>query len=262
MDAYGFGIGAIIEHAATPTPAASSTGRSTRSRFYTTALSQATVTNHYELGRADDATGPTGGSVDAIGLVGTGSRYSTSTTLSLEPQQGHATRAASRPPGNTLLRATATLTSTGGADGVCGTFGTYTLVTGGTDPTSPEVRHRDGPGLLQLPVHRARHAGQRHHVHQPQHQGRHHGTGGARPRALGVHQHVLVRRRLDGRLLPLRRGQRLVHGDSHVRPTPPPASPATPTRPLGTNWTSTPGALGVNTYSWSGVARRARAPRT
>ena len=39
--------------------------------------------------------------------------------------------------GNLLQRASAPLTSTGGADGVCGTFGAFATVTGGTDPVSP-----------------------------------------------------------------------------------------------------------------------------
>ena len=66
------------------------------------------------------------------------------------------------------------------------------------------------PGLLQLPVRRAGHAGQRHDVHQPRHQGRHHRAGGTEPRVLGVHQHLVAGQRVDG-LLPLRGVVRLVH---------------------------------------------------
>ena len=79
-----------------------------------------------------DTTGPNGGSVDASGLAGTGSRYATSTTLSLVLDKGGDPSGVAA-TGNTLSRATATLTG-----GTCGTFGTYTLVTGGTDPVSPK----------------------------------------------------------------------------------------------------------------------------
>jgi hypothetical protein len=83
----------------------------------------------------NDATGPSGGSVDAVGLVGTGARYSISTSLSI------AFTAGTDPTGVVLTaaqlyRAMATLTSTAGADGVCGTYGAYTAV-GGVNPVSP-----------------------------------------------------------------------------------------------------------------------------
>ena len=85
---------------------------------------------------SSDVTGPTGGSVTATGLLGTGSAYaaSTSVTLALDPGTDPSGVAMS---GNLLQRASAPLTSTGGADGVCGIFGSFTTVTGGTDPASP-----------------------------------------------------------------------------------------------------------------------------
>ena len=66
-------------------------------------LNQTQVTDHYELGtrRSVDGPGPTGGSVDATGLVGTGARYSTSTTLSLAFAKG------TDPSGVAATRATA-----------------------------------------------------------------------------------------------------------------------------------------------------------
>ena len=85
-----------------------------------------------------DVYGPTGGSVDASGLVGTGSRYAPSTTLSIVLAKGTDPSGVAA-TGAVLTRATATLTSTGGADGACGTFGSYTAVTGGTDPASPKA---------------------------------------------------------------------------------------------------------------------------
>jgi alpha-L-arabinofuranosidase B-like protein/concanavalin A-like lectin/glucanase superfamily protein len=101
---------------------------------YGSVLSAATINGHYQNGAtAADTTGPTGGSVDATGLVGTGSRYATSTTLSLALAKGTDTNGVAT-TGNTLLRATATLTG-----GTCGTFGGYSPVTGGTDPTTPKT---------------------------------------------------------------------------------------------------------------------------
>ena len=70
--------------------------------------------------------------MDASGLVGTGSRYAASTTLSLILAKGTDPSGVAT-TGNQLLRATASLTN-----GACGTFGSYTLLTGGTDPVSPK----------------------------------------------------------------------------------------------------------------------------
>ncbi|HEY5230546.1 MAG TPA: LamG domain-containing protein [Galbitalea sp.] len=106
--------------------------------IYSAALSQADVTNHYQLGAntSTDTTGPTGGSVAATGLAGTGSAYSTSTTLNLTLAKGTDPSGVAT-TGALLFRASAPLTSTGNADGVCGTFGAYTLVA--SDPTTPYV---------------------------------------------------------------------------------------------------------------------------
>ncbi len=85
---------------------------------------------------ANDVTGPAGGSVDATGLAGTGGRYSTSTTLSVALSKGADAQSGLALTGARLLRATATLTSAGTADGVCGAFGAYAQV-GALDPASP-----------------------------------------------------------------------------------------------------------------------------
>jgi hypothetical protein len=102
---------------------------------YTSALSSTTVTNHWQLGAsaAADTAAPTGGSVDASGLVGTGSRYSTSPNLSIVFSPG-TDPSGLLTTGRTLTRATATLTT-----GTCGSYGSYTVVTGGTDPASPKA---------------------------------------------------------------------------------------------------------------------------
>jgi hypothetical protein len=85
-----------------------------------------------------DATGPSGGSVAATGLVGTGSRYSTSLTLSLALARGADSGAGLAASGAQLLRASAPLGSTAGVDGSCGTFGAYAQV-GANDPASPKT---------------------------------------------------------------------------------------------------------------------------
>ncbi|HEX7132807.1 MAG TPA: LamG-like jellyroll fold domain-containing protein, partial [Iamia sp.] len=93
----------------------------------------------FTISITDDVHGPTGGSVDAAGLVGTGGRYATSTTLSIVLAKGTDPSGVAA-TGAQLTRATAALTSGGGtADGACGTFGSYSPVTGGTDPASPKA---------------------------------------------------------------------------------------------------------------------------
>jgi hypothetical protein len=81
-----------------------------------------------------DTIAPSGGSVTISALTGTNSAYSRSTGLSLVLKAG--TDANGIAAGARLWRATAALTSTVGADGVCGPLGTYALVS--TDP-SPAV---------------------------------------------------------------------------------------------------------------------------
>jgi hypothetical protein len=97
----------------------------------------ATGTNATAFSVIKDATGPAGGSLDASGLVGAGSRYSTSTTLSVALARGTDGGSGLAGTGAQLLRASATLSSTGTADGTCGSYGTYTQV-GGLDPASPK----------------------------------------------------------------------------------------------------------------------------
>jgi hypothetical protein len=82
-----------------------------------------------------DAAGPSDGSVDALGLVGTGARYATSTALSIALDEGHDTGSGLAATGAQLRRATATLSS-GGADGSCGSYGASAQV-GADDPVSP-----------------------------------------------------------------------------------------------------------------------------
>ncbi|WP_104089582.1 LamG domain-containing protein [Cryobacterium sp. N19] len=114
---------------------------------YGAALSAAIVSNHYQLGNspAADITGPSGGSAAIIGLTGTGSAYSTSTSLSLTLNPG--TDVGGLASGAHLDRATATLSSSGTADGSCGTMGSFSVVA--TDPAGTVTDTVTSPGCYQ-----------------------------------------------------------------------------------------------------------------
>jgi hypothetical protein len=88
------------------------------------------------LAFANDSTGPTSGSVDATGLVGTGGRYSTSTSLSITFSKGTDAGVGLAASGATLSRAEGTLSSSDGAlDGTCSGYGSFVLLV--TDPAGP-----------------------------------------------------------------------------------------------------------------------------
>ncbi len=95
-----------------------------------------TATNPTAFTLIKDDTGPSGGSVDATGLGGTGGRYAISTTLSVSFAPGTDSGAGLASSGAQLLRASASLTSDGSTNGSCGTFGAYTQV-GANDPLTP-----------------------------------------------------------------------------------------------------------------------------
>lgn len=97
-------------------------------------LQTATNANAFSVRKDGDA--PSGGSVDATGLGGTGGRYSTSMTLSLALDAGTDSLSGLAPGGRQLSRASAALTSNGTSNGVCGTFGGYAQV-GADDPVTP-----------------------------------------------------------------------------------------------------------------------------
>ena len=97
----------------------------------------ATATAGASFSAASDWVPPAGGSVAATGLGGTGSRYSTSTTLHLALAKGTDSGSGLATTGSQLLRATATLNSSDGiANGVCGSYAAFAQV-GSNDPTSP-----------------------------------------------------------------------------------------------------------------------------
>ena len=96
------------------------------------------------LNFTDDSTGPSGGSVDATGLGGTGGRYSTSTTLSISLAKGTDSGSGLATTGAQLLRASALLSSSNGiAAGSCGSYGGYAQV-GSNDPSSPYTDNAAG----------------------------------------------------------------------------------------------------------------------
>jgi hypothetical protein len=96
----------------------------------------ATSTNPAAFTVVKDDTAPSAGSVDAIGLGGTGGRYSTSTSLSLGLNPGSDAGSGLATSGRRLMRASASLSSNGTSDGICGTFGSFGQI-GAGDPASP-----------------------------------------------------------------------------------------------------------------------------
>ena len=134
IDSYGLQIGDVV----VPSDINSGfnfNGSLDEFSIYSAVLSQTDVTNHYQLGAntSADTTGPTGGSVSVAGLTGV-APYSTSTTLKVTLAKGTDASGVAA-AGALLFRASATLTSTANAAGVCGTFGNFTLVA--TDPITP-----------------------------------------------------------------------------------------------------------------------------
>jgi hypothetical protein len=83
-----------------------------------------------------DAAGPTGGSVDAVGLAGTVGRYATSKTLSIALDKGLDAGSGPAATGAQLRRSTAALSSAANADGTCGSYDASVQV-GADDPVSP-----------------------------------------------------------------------------------------------------------------------------
>ncbi|MHB8273468.1 MAG: LamG-like jellyroll fold domain-containing protein [Dermatophilaceae bacterium] len=252
MDSYGFGIGAVIS-----TGDANSGGYFTGSldevSLYTTVLNQTTVTNHYQLGTSPptDVTGPTGGSVDAGGLIGTGSRYTTSTVLSLNLNKGTDPSGVAA-TGAQLLRASATLTSAGGtANGACGSFGAYTLVTGGTDPVSPKSDTVTDQACYSYRYVVADTLGNPTTYTSPSIK-----VDTTAPDPPPLTFSAFANTYWSGA------GSSVYYRSAAGTGTFTTTASATDTASgiagyafpaLGANWTSTPGSLGVNTYSWTGA---------
>ena len=243
MDSYGFSIGAVVN----PGDANSGgyfNGSIDEVSFYTSVLSQATVTEHYQLGTAAgvDGTGPTGGSVDATGLVGTGSRYSTSTSLSLALAKGTDPSGLAG-SGNQVLRATATLTN-----GTCGSYGSYTLVA--TDPATPLSDTVSDQACYSYQYVVSDALGNATTYTSPNIKVD--STAPAAP-TLAFSAFTNTWWPGSGSTVYYRSAATPGSFTATATATDAAAGIASYTFPsLGTNWTSTPGSLGVNTYSWSG----------
>jgi hypothetical protein len=247
LDMYGFSIGAILR-SSDGNYGEFFTGSIDEVSFYTTTLNQTTVTNHYQLGRAPgaDVTGPTGGSVDATGLVGTGSRYSISTTLSIALAKGSDPSGLAT-SGNVLQRATATLTSSGTVNGVCGTYGSYSPIA--TDPSTPYSDTVADQACYSY----------RYIVMDALGNATTYSSGDIKvdttaPTAPTLAYSAFTNTYWNGPTLYYRSGA----GSGSFTVTASSADGASGVSSysfpsLGTNWTGTPGALGVETYSWSGA---------
>ncbi len=246
MDVYGFAVGAVLR----PGDGNSGgyfNGSIDEVSFYTSVLTQAQVTDHYQLGAAPaiDGAGPTGGSVDSSGLVGNGGRYSTSATLNLALTKGTdpSGLAAS---GNTLSRATATLTG-----GTCGTFGSYALITGGNDPVSPKSDSVSDQACYRYRYIVSDTLGNTTTYTSPDIK-----VDTTAPAAPTLGFTAFSNTYWPGSGTTVYYRSTATSGSVTTTATTTDVtsgilSYAFPG--LGTNWTSTPGALGVSTYSWSGA---------
>jgi hypothetical protein len=139
MGSTGLGVGAVGQ----PGDAGSGgyfTGTLDEVSLYTTALGPTTAIQHYQLGTTSSAnsTGPVGGSVQATGLTGIGSRYSASTTVTLALAKGTDSDGVAA-TGARLLRQSAPLTSSDYINGGCGTWSAYSLVSTDPGPSTTDV---------------------------------------------------------------------------------------------------------------------------
>jgi hypothetical protein len=194
------------------------------------------------LGFVNDSTAPAGGSVDATGLAGSGSRYSTSTAVSVAFAKGTDTGSGLATSGTLLQRATATLTG-----GVCGSYGTATTIA--TDPTTPYADTVSDQACYRYQYVVADQLGNSVTY-----------TGGdvkvdtSAPSAISFASSAMTNAYLTGTTLFYRSSA--ASGSITLTGAATDAASAILgyTYPgFGANWTSTPGATGVNTYSWSGA---------
>ena len=252
MGMYGFSVGAIL-NSNDGNYGGWFAGSLDEVSFYTSTLTQTDVTNHYQLGSAavSDVSGPSGGSVDAAGLTGTGARYSGSTTLSIAFSPGTDTSGVAG-SGATLTRATATLTSAGGtANGVCGTFGGYTLISGGNDPVSPKSDTVTDQACYRYQYTVADSLG-----NQTTYTSGDIKVDSTVPSTPSLAFSAFTNTYYPGTGTTIYYRAAAASGSFTTTGTSTDAASgvASYSYPaLGTNWTSTPGALGVNTYSWSGA---------
>ena len=187
--------------------------------------------------------------MDAGGLVGTGSRYAASTNLSIVFAKGIDPSGVAT-TGNLLKRATATLTSAGTANGTCGAFGTYSLVSGGTDPASPKSDTVTDQACYRYQYVVLDTLGNSTTYTSPDIK-----VDLTAPAAPSLAYSAFSNTYWSGSGSTVYYRSAAASGSFVATGTATDAgSGIASTYPtLGTNWTSTPGALGVTTYSWSGA---------
>jgi len=137
VSANGFTIGVALPLTSDLSAAGFFIGGLDEVSVYSSALSATTVANHYALGKNayPDFVGPTGGSIAAVGLTGTGSAYATASAGSVTLAKGSDPSGLAA-TGSRLMSATAPLSAAAGiANGTCGTFTAFSLLA--TDPSSP-----------------------------------------------------------------------------------------------------------------------------
>jgi hypothetical protein len=193
------------------------------------------------LSLVNDSTAPSGGSVDGTGLTGTGGRYSTSTAISVAFAKGTDSGVGLATTGFLLQRATATLTA-----GTCGTYGGYTTIV--TDPaTSPYADTVTDQACYRYQYVAADLLG-----NSGTYSGGDVKVDTTAPSAPSLASSALTNTYLSGTNL----YYRAAAGSGSITLTASSADAASAVLSyafpaFGTNWTSTAGSTGVNTYSFS-----------
>ncbi|AGZ43034.1 LamG-like jellyroll fold domain-containing protein [Actinoplanes friuliensis] len=194
------------------------------------------------LGLVNDSTAPAGGSVDATGLVGTGSRYSTSTSLSVAFAKGTDT-GVGLATGTLLQRATATL-----SNGVCGTYGTATTLA--TDP--PSSPYADT--VADQACYRYQYVVADGVGNTTTYLGGDVKVDTTAPSASTFASTASTNTFVTGSTLYYRSNATSGSITLTATATDPASGILSYAFPaFGTNWTSTPGTTGINTYAWSGA---------
>ncbi len=187
--------------------------------------------------------------MDASGLVGTGSRYAASTTLSVVFAKGIDPSGVAT-TGNLLKRATATLTSGGTANGTCGAFGTLHHGDRRNDPVPPKSDTVTDQACYSYQYVVLDTLGNPTTYTSPDIKVDL--TAPAAPTL--AHSAFTNTYWSSGSIVYYRSAASSGSFTTTATATDTTSGIASHTFPaLGTNWTSTPGALGVNTYSWSGA---------
>ncbi len=177
--------------------------------------------------------------------MGAGSRYAASTTLSLALAKGTDPSGVAV-TGNLVLRASASLTGNS-----CGSFGSYSLVTGGTDPASPLTDTVADQACYSYQYVVLDTLGNATTYTSPSIKV---DTSAPSVPTLAFSAFTNTWWPGSGSTVYYRSGATPGSVTVTAAATDPASGVASYAFPaLGTNWSSTPGALGVNTYSWSGA---------